>query len=92
MLRGLQFCVLAKTVHTVGTVQARGPEGSAGGSAVESPPAHAGVIPDLEDTTCHRAAEHVPQLLSLCSRAGGLQLLKPALSGARAPQQEKPPQ
>ena len=32
---------------------------------------------------------HVPQLLSLCSRAGKPQLLRPMCSTAHAPQQEK---
>ena len=47
MLQGLQFCILTKTEHIVGTVQAKGHEGFPGGSVVESPPANAGLIPDL---------------------------------------------
>ena len=35
---------------------------------------------------------HVPQLLSLCSRARERQLLSPRRARARAPQQEEPPQ
>ena len=48
-----------------------------------------------KDPTCHGAAEaHVPQLLSLCSRARGPQLLSPLAAAPEgcAPQPEKPPQ
>ena len=44
-----------------------------------------------EDPTCLRAAKPVHQLPSLCSRARGLQLPKPAHPGACAPRQEESP-
>ena len=45
------------------------------------------------DPACCRATKpHVSQLLSLCSRARGPQLLKPECPRARAPQQERPQQ
>ena len=51
--------------------------GFPGGLVDKNPSASAGdmcLIPDQEDPTCR---SHVPQLLSLCSRARELQLLKP---------------
>lgn len=47
MLQGLQFCVLTKIERIVGTVQAKGHEGFPGGLVADSPPANAGLIPDL---------------------------------------------
>ena len=50
-------------------------------------------IPGLERLHMHRGKEAcAPKLLSLCSRAHVLQLLKPGSPSACAPQQEKPPQ
>ena len=43
-----------------------------------------------EDPKCHSNWAGVPQWLSLCSGARGLQLLKPMRPGACAPQKEKP--
>ena len=56
------------------------------------------LVQSQEDPTCHRTTKaHEPQLLSLCSRAWGLQLPSPRTAitearppRARAPQQEKP--
>ena len=73
-----------------------------GGSAVKDPPANAGdmgSIPGLgRPHTLWSNQAWLPQLSSLCSRAGELQLLSPcaATTKARTPgahaQQDKPPQ
>ena len=50
-----------------------------GGSLVKNPPAHAGdtgLISDWEDPTYLGYLSCVPQLLSLCSRAGEPRLLR----------------
>ena len=61
---------------------------------VKDPPANAGdmgSIPGLERSRMLRSNEaRVPQLLSLCSRARGPQLLSPPGSRARALRQDKP--
>ena len=82
-------------------------KGFPGGSMVKNLPANAGdtgSVLDLERSHMPLSNKaRGPQLLSLCSRAQELQLLNPcsattepreqrALSRARAPQQEKPPQ
>ena len=69
--------------------------GFSGGSVVKNPPAnagHTGSIPALGRSHMSWSNEaHVPQLLSLCSRARGSQLLKPTRPRAHAGQQEKLP-
>ena len=65
----------------------------AGGSGVPNLPANAQVRSLVqEDPTCLSNWAHVPQLLSLRSRAGKPQLLKPARPRAHTRQEEKPPQ
>ena len=65
----------------------------------KNPPANAGdmgSIPGVKDPTCHKPAKaHVPQLLSLSSRAQELpkkQAQEAHLPRARTPPQEKPAQ
>ena len=70
--------------------------GFSGVSVVKNLPANAGNMSSIPG----RGRSHMPQsswgwmpkLLSLCSGAWELQLLKPASPRACAPQQEKPPQ
>ena len=65
-----------------------------GGSVVENPPANArdtDSIPDPGRSHMPRSNQaRAPQLLSLCSRAWELQLLKLMSPKAHAPQQEEP--
>ena len=69
--------------------------GFPGGSVVKNPPAITGdvdLIPDPGGShTVQNNEASVPQWLGLCSRAWGLQLLKPGCPRARAPQQETSP-
>ena len=78
-------------------------EGFPGGTVVKNPPANAGDTgssPGPGISHMPRSNEaHVPQLLSLCSRARKPQLLRPRATTteacaprARAPPQEKPRQ
>ena len=64
------------------------------GSVVKNLPANAGLmglIPGPGRSQMPRGNDaHAPQLLSLCSRARGPQLLKPTHPRDYAPQQEKP--
>ena len=64
------------------------------GSVVKNLPANAGLmglIPGPGRSRMPRGNDaHAPQLLSLCSRARGPQLLKPTHPRDYAPQQEKP--
>jgi len=70
--------------------------GYCGGSVVTNPPASSGDMglipgPGRSDMPQSNYA-HVLQLLSLCSRALELELLKPAWPKAHAQPQKKPPQ
>ena len=78
-------------------------EGFPGGTVVGSPPANVGDTgssPALGGSHMPRSSwARAPQLLSLCCRAREPQLLSPCATtteahapGARAPQQERPPQ
>jgi len=66
------------------------------GSVVKNPPpntGNTGQIPDPGRPHMLRSNQtHTSQQLSPCPRAQELQLLKPALPRAHAPQQEKPQQ
>ena len=60
---------------------------------VKNLPANAALIPDPGRSHMPRSNEaHEPQLLSLCSRAQELQLLKPQCPQASALLQKRPPQ
>ena len=66
-----------------------------GGPGVQNPPVNAGDTGSIAGpgrSHTRQQLSHVPQLLSLCSRACQPQLLKPTCPKAYAPQQEKPPQ
>ena len=70
--------------------------GFPGGPATKNPPANAGntdSVPGPGRSHMPQSTQaHVPQLLSLCSRAWELQLLRPARPRVCAPQCEKTPQ
>ena len=78
--------IINKTISLKRQALKKKTQGFPGGSVVKNPPANAGdtgLIPDLERS-------RGPQLLSLCSEAHELELLKPVCPRACALQQEEP--